>query len=179
MSKFIVVSQKPETLKEGEYLIDQPSFLDEIALHRHKAPRNGLTGSFHLRMILDSIAQKYDPQNMTAYSARVHNFEGRPFSSDEELNSIIVEMLATDYPAVFSKYLDLKIKSRPKGTELVVYVDSDIQNQYEIFYSNGLSEFKEVKKPKSDRVVGKPAITKEQAEALKKQAEALKKQADT
>ncbi|MEM4726302.1 MAG: hypothetical protein QXG63_05120, partial [Nitrososphaerales archaeon] len=73
MSKFKVVSQRPETLKKGEYLIDKPSFLEEIALHRSKAPRNNLTGNFHLRMILDSIAQKYDPQNMTAYSVRVNN----------------------------------------------------------------------------------------------------------
>jgi hypothetical protein len=173
MAKFIVVSQKPESLKKSEYLIDSPSFLDEITLHRHKAPKNGLTGGFHMRMILDSIAQKYDPQNMTAYSARVHNYEGRPFSSDEELNDIVVEMLKSDYPAVFPKYLDVKIKSRPKGTELVIYVDSSIKNQYEILYSNGLSELEkeEVKKPKSDRIIGKPAVTKEQAEALKNQAD--------
>jgi hypothetical protein len=164
MSKFIIVSKKPETLKKGEYLIDKPSFLEEIALHRHKAPKNGLTGNFHLRMIMDSIAQKYDPENMTAYSVRVHNFEGRPFSSDEELNSIIIEMLKSDYPAIFSKYIDYKIKNRPKNTELIICVDSGIKEIYEIFYSNGLSELKEEspKKPKS-------VFVKEQAEELKNQ----------
>lgn len=170
MAQFKVVNQKVET-KDNEYVIDKPSFLDIIALHKHKAPKNGLTGSFHLRMLLDSIAQKYDPQNMTAYSARVHNFEGRPFSSDDDLNQILVEMLQMDYPAVFQKYLDFQIKARPKKTELIYYVDSKITNQYEIFFQNGFSELRDLKaeKPKLDKVVGKPAVTKEQAEVLKNQ----------
>ena len=62
-------------------------------------------------MILDSIAQTFDPQNMTAYSVRTNNFEGRPFSSDEQLDSILVEMIKTDYPTLFTKYLDYKIKN--------------------------------------------------------------------
>ncbi|MEM4726057.1 MAG: hypothetical protein QXG63_03885, partial [Nitrososphaerales archaeon] len=142
-------------------------FLEEIALHRSKAPRNNLTGNFHLRMILDSIAQKYDPQNMTAYSVRVNNFEGRPFSSDEDLNKIIIEMLLSDYPQIFSKYLDYKIKTRPKDTELVVYVDWGIKDVYEVFYNNGFSEFREEesKKSKLERVIGRSALTKEQAES--------------
>lgn len=171
MGKFIIVSERPASLNKGEYLIDKPSFLEEIALHRAKAPRNGLTGNYHLRVILDSIAQKYDPERMTAYSVRVNNYEGIKFSSDEELNEIIVRMLKSDYPAIFEKYLEYKIKNRPINTELIIYVDSGIRDYYHIFYQNGFTELmdQEPKKPKIDRVVGRPALTKEQAEALKKQ----------
>jgi ribosomal protein S24E len=173
MSKFIVVKEAPAELKKGEYLIDTPSFLPQIALHKTKVPRNGLTGSHYIRMIVDSIAQAYDPENMTAYSVKAHLYEGRKFSSEKEMNDIVLEMLRNDYPAVFAKYLDTKIRTRPSKTELVIYVDSDIKGQYELFYKNGLSEVEkeQPKKEKSDKVVGKPAVTKEQAEALKNQAD--------
>lgn len=173
MSKFKVVKEAPTELKKGEFLIDTPSFLEQINLHKTKVPRNGLTGSHYIRMVVDSIAQAYDPENMTAYSVKAHNYEGRKFSTPEEMNAIVLEMLHNDYPAVFVKYLDTKIRTRPTGTNLVYYVDSKIPGQYETFYKNGLSEVEKevVEKPKSDKVVGKPAVTKEQAEAKKNQAD--------
>lgn len=140
MSKFVVVKEAPKELSKGEYVIDTPSFLPQIDLHKTKKPRNGMTGSHYIRMVIDSIAQAYDPENMTAYSVKAHNYEGRKFNSDEEMNAIVLQMLHADYPSVFAKYLDTKIKLRPSGTSLVYYVDSDIQGQLEIFYKNGLSE---------------------------------------
>ena len=173
MSKFVVVKQAPKELKKGEYLIDKPSFVKQIALHQSKKPRNGLTGSHYIRMVMDSIAQAYDPENMTAYSVKAHKYEGIKFSSDEEFNDIIVRALTEDCPSVFPKYLEAQVRARPAGTEKVIYVDSDIKGQYEVFYKNGLSEevVEQSKKEKSDKVVGKPAVTKEQAEALKNQAD--------
>jgi hypothetical protein len=141
MGKFTVVTEAPKELAKNEYVIDKPNFLEDISLHSRKTPKNGLTGAFHMRMILDSVAQNYDPENMTAYSARVHNYEGRPFSSNEELNLIVVEMLKQDYPAVFAKYLDKKIKTRPKGVDTIYYVDSGLPQATEIFYQNGFSDF--------------------------------------
>lgn len=171
MSKFVVVKEAPAELKKGEYLIDTPSFLEQINQHRAKAPRNGLTGSHYLRVLTEAIAATYDPQNMSAYSIKAHLYEGRKFETSEDINAIMLEALRNDYPAVFAKYLDVKIKARPSKTDLVIYVNSDIQGQYEIFYQNGLSELEAPAKAKSDKVVGKPAITKEQAEAQKNQAD--------
>lgn len=173
MAKFIIVKETPQVVEEKTYLIDKPSFLEQITLHKTKRPTNGLTGAYFLRMIVDSIAQKYDPENMTAYSIKVHKYEGIKYSSDEELDALIVNALKQDYPAIFPKYLEIKIRNRPAKTETIIYVDSKITGQYEIFYRNGLAEEKkEVPvKPKSDKVVGKPAITKEQAETLKNQVD--------
>ena len=169
MSKFVIVKDKPEELKKGEYVIDTPSFVEEIQQHKTKAPKNGLTGAYHLRVIADSIAQNYDPENMTGFSVKVHKFEGRPYASDEELNSIVVEMLRESCPNVFLKYVDKKIRTRPHGTSLVYYVDSDVKGAYDLFYRYGLSDARDVEpdtsKPK--KLVGKPAVTKEQAEILK------------
>ena len=36
MAKFLVVKEKPEDLKKGEYVIDTPSFLDEIKQNKTK-----------------------------------------------------------------------------------------------------------------------------------------------
>lgn len=169
MAKFVVVKEAPTEVNKNEYVIDKPSFVSEIELHKRKAGRGGLTGSNHLRMILDSIAQNYDPEKMSAYSARVNLFEGRPYANDSELNDVVCEMLRQDYPAVFAKYLDKKIKSRPKDTQLVYYVDSGISGAEELFIQNGLDEQVEEKVEKPKRSVGKPAITKEQAELLKQE----------
>lgn len=173
MSKFQVVKEAPKELKKGEYLIDTPSFIEQIEQNKNSIPRNGLTGLHYIRAIVSSIAQAYDPENMTGYSVKASHYEGRTIESSENMNKIVIEMLQNDYPAVFVKYLDKKIRTRPSGTSLVYYVDSKIPGQYEAFYANGLSEVEKevVQKPKSDKVVGKPAVTKEQAEALKNQAD--------
>ena len=173
MSKFVVVKEAPKELNEGEYLIDKPSFLEQIVQHKSKKSRNGVTGAHYLRIITDSIGQKYDPENMTAYSIKAQQYEGLPFSTDEDINNILLQALTKDYPAVFPKYLETKIKNRPTNTKLVIYVNSGIKNQYEIFYRNGLSEVEKQKpeQKKSDKVVGKPAVTNAQAEALKNQTD--------
>ncbi len=142
MSKFVIVKEAPKALKKGEFLIDKPSFVREIALHDAKKPRNGLTGSHYLRMVTDSIAQAYDPDNMTAYSIKAHLYDGLKFESNEDMNAIMVRALQNDCPGVFPKYLEVKLRSRPAGTQLVIYVDSGIEGAEEIFHRNGLSEGK-------------------------------------
>lgn len=177
MSRVTFVNTKPESLETGEHLIPEPNFLEEIALHRTKAPRNNLTGNYHLRMIADSIAAKYDPENMTAYSVRAHLYEGRSFTSDEELNDIVVSMIESCYPKVLVKYLEHKILNRPVDAKKIIIVRSELipdELVASVCIKNGLiiGEDKEestvaVSKPK--KVVGKPAVTKEQAELLKAQ----------
>jgi hypothetical protein len=167
MAKYYTVKEAPTDLQEHEYVLNTPNFLTEITLQKGKQGRTGLTGSNHLRMILDSIGQAYDPENMTAYSCRVSNFQGRPYSNDEELNKIVVEMLKADYPAVFPKYYDAAIKARPVGTTTIYYVDAGTPGVYEILQANGI-ERADTSTPKSGKVVGKPAITKAEAEALSK-----------
>ena len=67
MSKFMVVKKAPEQLKKGEFLIDTPSFLEEVKLNSNKKPKNGLTGNFYIRAITETIVQKYDKENMNPY----------------------------------------------------------------------------------------------------------------
>jgi len=161
-TKFVIVNEAPRELKKNEYLIDKPSFLNEIELHRSKLPKNNLTAPFFMRMILDSIAQKYDPENMTAYSVKVHKYEGRPFTSTKSLNNIFLEMLKTEYPIIFEKYLDYQIRNRPYGTNIIYYVPSRIKEMYEIFYKHGVDELVE-EKPTKDKQANKNT-TKEKSD---------------
>lgn len=169
MSKFVVVKEAPKELQKGEYLIDTPSFVEQVALHRAKKPRNGLTERMYLDAIMNSIGEAYDAANTDPHSNRVkyHLYTGIKVSSDEEVDAVITRAIHADCSHIFAKYLDAKIRNRPAGTEKVIYVNSDIKGQYEIFYKNGFVEEKH-EKPKSDKVVGKPAITKEAAEELSK-----------
>jgi len=122
MIKFSIVKEAPAELGKNEYLIDTPNFMPEIALHKTKAGKGNITAPHHLRSILGSIASAYDPENMSAYSARVHLYDGRPYKNDTELNQIFLEMLHLDYPVIFDKYLNKKINDRPEKTELIIYV---------------------------------------------------------
>lgn len=175
MSKFVFVNEAPASTNNGEHVIAKPNFLKEIALHKTKAPRNNLTGNYHLRMIADSIAAKYDPENMTAYSVKSHLYEGLPFNSDEDLNSIVVDMIETCYPKALTKYVEHEILNRPVDAKTVLIVRSDsIPDELvaSICIKNGLAQAVDEEQPatpKTKKTVGKPAVTKEQAELLKQQ----------
>lgn len=167
MSKFVNVDKAPETLRKDEYVIESPTFLDEIKANAQKAPRGGTTGPNHLRYIVGSIGQRYD-QNLSAWTIKPHLFEGRKFSSDEELSAIILEMLRSQYPKIFDSYLNYKIQQRPNGTKLIYYVGNFTDTT--AFFQNGIDRIEEKDietylglKPK--KVVGKPALTKEEVES--------------
>jgi hypothetical protein len=166
MSKFVVVKRAPEQLEKGEIVINPPDFIEEIQLNSRRAPRLKQTGVSHLREILNTIAEKYD-QEMNTMKFKLVNYEGIAYADDAELNAIILRILQNERPSVFDSYLDHQIKSRPTNTKLVYFLGSF--NSTSPFYKNGLDllEEKDIEsymtgKPK--KVVGKPAITKEEAE---------------
>lgn len=167
MAKFVVVKEAPTTLEKGEVVINPPSFITEIQANVRKEPKRKQTGINHLREILNSIAQKYDPE-MNVMKFRLVNYEGLPYTDNNDLNAIVTRILSTERPETLDKYLDHQIKARPMNTKLVYYTGSF--NGTTAFYKNGLDliEEKDVEsymtgKPK--KVVGKPAVTKEEAQS--------------
>lgn len=168
MAKYLFVKVKPETLENGEIYIPFPEFIEEIEANAHKAGRGGLTGVNHLRGIVDSIAQKYDPFGMNAFSVRPHMFEGRHYSSNEELNDIVVSMLKQECPDVFFKYVDYHVKHRPQGTKMVYVQDHGIARLHKVLQGYGLDEYIE-EKPK--KIVGRPAIKDSERAKLKQESE--------
>jgi hypothetical protein len=140
MAKFVVVKNRPKELKKGEYVIEQADFLPEIRQNSRNAPRGGLTGVNHLRSIVGTIGKEYDLE-LTAYSIKPYTYEGRAFSSEEELSNIVVSMLRDQYPKIFDKYLDKKIKERPFGTKLIYYVGDFLETA--AFNLNGIDRLEE------------------------------------
>lgn len=171
MSKFVVVDKVPENKPEGTYVVTMPDFITEIRSAAHRAnDRKRLTASGHLRTIAQNIANAYDPEFNVLATLIVRTFEGREYDSDESLSKIVIELLERDYPVIFEKYLDKKIKDRPFGTKLIYFVGP--LSRSGVFTRNGLDMMDEKDvdtylglKPK--KVVGRPAVTKEEAEALK------------
>jgi hypothetical protein len=165
MAKFVVVKQAPATLEKGEIVINQPDFMEQILANQKKAPKHKQTAINHLREVLSSIAEKYD-QDMNVFKIRLLNYEGLPFDSHTDMSAIISRILRNEYPTVFNKYLAHELKNRPLNTKLIYYV-GDFSTTTP-FYEAGLDllDEKDIEsymtgKPK--KVVGKPAITNEEA----------------
>jgi hypothetical protein len=167
MSKFVVVKEAPTMLAKGEIIIVQPTFLSEIEQNSRKAPKHMQTAINHLREVLNTIGQKYD-QDMNVFKMRLVNYEGRAYKDNNELSAIFVSLLRSEYPVIFDKVLEFELKNRPLNTKLIYYVGDF--NTTGPFYKAGLDflENKDIEsymtgKPK--KVVGKPAISKEEMES--------------
>lgn len=166
MSKFVIVKKAPSTLGKGEVVIKSPDFLEEVEANIHKAAKKDRTGINHMRDILNSIQHKYET-DLSIFKVPLSQYEGLAFTSSEELSKIIVNMLKKERPTIFEKALEYNIKNRPYGSKLIYYV-GDL-NETGPFFKQGLDmiEEKDVDeylglKPK--KIVGKPAVTKEQSE---------------
>lgn len=165
MAKFVMVDEAPPELRKGEFVIQSPDFLDEIRANAKMTPRSGRTGTNQLRAIVGSIGAKYDP-NITAWNIRPHLYEDRTFANEQELSAIIVDLLRTQQPRVFDSYLEHQIKNRPQGVKVIYYVGSFADTG--AFNRNGIDQMnlKDVDVElnlKAKKVVGKPAVTDDEA----------------
>jgi len=165
MAKFVVVDKAPETLAKGEIVITQPDFMEQIVANQKKAPRNNLTAVNHLREVLQSISVKYDPE-LNAMRIKLVNYVGVPFKNNEELSTIVVRVLKNEYPQVFDKVLDHQLQNRPTNTKLIYYV-GDFRGTGPFFRASidhlDEKDIEAYMTDKPKRIVGKPAITNEEA----------------
>jgi hypothetical protein len=166
MAKFVVVKESPKELGKGEIVISDPDFMDQIVENSRKAPRLKQTGINHLREVLQAVGLKYDPE-LNVYKMRLVHFEGLPYNDDKDLSQIIIRILRSEHPQIFEKYLDYQLSHRPTNTKLVWYTGSFTSTAPFFRAGFDLLDEKDAEafltgKPK--KTVGKPAITKEEAE---------------
>lgn len=166
MSKFVIVKKAPSDLGKGEVVISAPNFMEQVEANAARAPKRGQTALNHLRDVLTSIQNKFEV-DLNIVKIPLSQYEGLPFSTSEDLSKIVVSLLKNQRPDVFEKVLEYNIKNRPYGSKLIYYV-GDL-GETGPFFKNGIDmiEEKDVeeflgKKPK--KVVGKPAVSKEQSE---------------
>lgn len=166
MSKFVVVKKAPVNLSKVEHVLKGPDFLPEIQANAHKASKKKQTSLNHMRDILVAIDRKYQ-SDLNVFKVPLSQYEGLAFETEDDLNTIVTNLLKREHPAVFDKILEYNIKNRPYGTKLLYYV-GDLGDTGPFFrHGVDMIEEKEIEdylgnKPK--KVVGKPALTKEEAE---------------
>jgi len=166
MSKYTSVKTAPATLRKGEVVLQQPDFLEEIKACAHKAAKKNVTGVNHLRDILNSIRQKYD-ESLNIFKVPLSQYEGLSFSDEKDLSKIIIRMLKKECPGVFEKVLEYNVRNRPHGSKLIYYVGDFgdtgpfTRNGIDFIEEKDVDEYLGLK-PK--KIVGKPAVTKEESE---------------
>jgi hypothetical protein len=166
MSKFVSVKTAPETLRKGEIVIESPDFLEQIRACAHKAAKKNITGVNHLRDILNAIQQKFET-DLAIFKVPLSQYEGLPFENENDLSRIIIRLLKKERPLVFEKVLEYNIKNRPFGSKVIYYVGDWCDTG--AFTRNGIDSIDEKDVDvelglKAKKVVGKPAVTKEESE---------------
>ena len=171
MSNYVRVKEVPETLSREEFVIKAPHFYDFIEAARLKKPKNGITTVNYLRELVSAIGGKFIGEDFDALrEVNVSYHKGRNFSSAEDVNAILIDLFNKHYPQMLDKYVEYHIINRPIGTKVIYFLGTPANASK--FLEYGIHEVFERdldktlgKKPK--KIVGKPAITNEEAELLK------------
>jgi hypothetical protein len=168
MAKFVIVDKAPKTLDKDCIVIDAPNFIPEIQACVKKKPRSKTMSVHYLREIVATIGLKYAPETFNALSdVNVTPYRGVPCETDEQTQAIVFKAFQKSYPEIFDLYVETKLKSRPRGTKLIYFTGTPGQSS--AFTLNGIDSIKPKEVDvflgkKAKKTVGKPAVTKEQAE---------------
>jgi hypothetical protein len=168
MAKFVIVDKVPAELRKNEHVIEMPSFLEEIRLaSARNLNKKGQVSPSFLRSIASMIAINYDKEFDPLRHLKAHDYDGVGYENEQDLSKIVLAALERDYPAIFDRYLEHKIKNRPFGTKVIYFVGPHSKSS--VFYAHGIDslDVKDVDtflglKPK--KTVGKPAVTNEQVQ---------------
>jgi len=166
MAKFVSVKTAPTTLRKDEVVLQSPDFLEQIRAASHRKSQRNLTALNHMRDILTLIQQKFET-DLQILKIPLSQYEGLEFKDEKELSRIIIRLLKNERPLAFEKFLEYNIRNRPYGVKLIYYVGD--WGDTGAFTRNGIDSIEEKDideylgvKPK--KIVGKPAVTKEQSE---------------
>lgn len=127
MSKFTVVEKVPEKLKDTDFVLYKPNFLEEVKASRlSNQSVSKITTVNHLRDILMIITGKYD-ESINPYHITLNKYEGINVPTSEDIADVIVRIDRDNNLKLLEKALNLNIKNRPIGTEMIYYVSPDTQ----------------------------------------------------
>lgn len=146
MSVYTVVGEAPKNLGPNEFLIEKPTFLEEIGKTKSKRGVSKLTTASSLRDIFMLITDKYD-QKVNPYHLKLSKYEGIKYDTDQDLVPLLYRIIDDNKLNLIESAVDVAIKSRPHGTELIYYVTSDLDG-VGAFAKNGINAGKLDKKGK-------------------------------
>ena len=121
MTKFVIAKEAPEKLSNYEMVIAPPTLLQEVQNCWNHRPANGLTGVNWLRQIANEIT-KWDKMFNTYRHCIPSDYQGIPFSTQEEVAAIVVNMINDKYPNITDTWVEHCVKSKPAFTKLVWFI---------------------------------------------------------
>jgi hypothetical protein len=170
MSKFLVAKNPPQNLDKNEYVIDKPDFYKEIHATQSKKPRSNQLTVNYLRELIAAVGQRYLGESFDALrTVNISKYVGTPCNSEEEVHNVLVKAFETQCPQLLFAYVEHCFKQRPSGTNFIFYSGNPrfATKLTELGYEKiDEKEFEHLKSGKPKKIVGKPAITAEQAAAL-------------
>lgn len=170
MSRFLVVKTAPENLQEHEFVIGKPDFYEQINKSKTKKPKSSQMTVNYLREVIASIGQKYIGQDFdTLLSINVSKFIGVPCGTDKEVHDILIKAFEEQCPSILSSYIQHRFKQRPSRTNIIYYTWNPKYAGKFVEYGweqISLKDLEDERSGKQKKIVGKPAITSEQAAAL-------------
>jgi hypothetical protein len=170
MSRFLVVKTAPENLQEHEFVIGKPDFYEQINKSKTKKPKSSQMTVNYLREVIASIGQKYIGQDFdTLLSINVSKFIGVPCDTDKEVHDILIKAFEEQCPSILFSYIQHCFKQRPSRTNIIYYTWNPKYAGKFVEYGweqISLKDLEDERSGKQKKIVGKPAITSEQATAL-------------
>lgn len=168
MSKFLVTNIAPKQLKQNEYVISDPDFYSEIAECKFKKPKSTQLTINYLREVIAAVCQKYLGKDFDVLrSINVSKFVGAPCDTEKDVHDVLIKIFENQCPELIHAYVHSCFKQRPSGTNFIYYIGNPkyCTKLLELGYEQiSKKEFDNLDKPK--KVVGKPAISNEEANIL-------------
>lgn len=170
MSKFLVTKIPPETLRENEFVIGSPDFYTEIHQCKAKKPKSLQMTVNYLREVVAAVGQRYlGPEFDALRAVNVSKFIGVPCSTDKEVHDVLIKAFESQCPEILLAYVQYCFKQRPSRTSLIYYTGNPrfctkfVESGWEQVSEK---EFEDLRSGKPKKIVGKPAITAENAALL-------------
>ena len=140
MSVYTVVGKTPEKLESTDFVIEKPTFIEEISKSKNKRGVTKLTTAASLRDIFMSITDKYD-NTVNPYHLKLSKYEGIAYDTDMDLVPLIYRIISDNKLNLIEQAVDHKIKTRPLTSEVIYYVTDDLEG-VGAFAKNGVSALK-------------------------------------
>ena len=144
-SVFVMTQNPPQNLSDKEMVLSRPTFLEEVKTCARKRGGAATIGPNYLRAIAEEIGRRYD-RLFNAYRNVVpHDFAGRICESDEDVAQTVHEMFQARYPAIYQRYYESVLRSRPFTTKVIYFSGS--QEDVAVFQKLGIREISLKKVP--------------------------------
>lgn len=120
-SVFVLTQNPPQSLSEKEMVLSPPTFLDEVKACARKKGSSATVGPNYLRSIAEEIGRRYDKFFNPYRNVVPHDFAGRICESDEDVAKTVHEMFQARYPAIYQRYYESILRSRPFTTKVIYF----------------------------------------------------------